>query len=271
MSTVNSLLDIEESLVATRIEFYKTISPIRPILDQAVSLFFEIMHLIGIVAKDTDDEIYIVEVLLTVFRRVAASYVLLESGLPDEARMQLRNALELHLIATDITYNDASLEEWKNSDTGEGPLEDPGSWYFTPRKICNRLKANEKGVYPDHAIFEAVGRDQDEGNSLWAEWKHISNQIHAHSRAQISKYTREFGTYQLLGRETEAAYSRDIQTYRTLVIAIVRRFAMIPKYQALFKGSIILASRATKFIDELSAVQEEMFAAGTALPIEDSA
>jgi hypothetical protein len=89
---IHTFQDIEKAVEITRQEYHKTTAPIKHLLKHVVSLFIELLELIGNVAKANDEEHYTLEVLIVTFRRVIASIILLESGLPQEAHMVLRNA-----------------------------------------------------------------------------------------------------------------------------------------------------------------------------------
>jgi hypothetical protein len=266
---VDSLRGIEESLKRTRNEFDKTTAPIRDILGKCVGLYFRAMGLTNAMAKPADDEIYTLEVLATAFRRAIASFVLLESGLPTEAHMLLRNYCELSLIAVDITYDKSSLEEWKQTVNDDLTRRDFEDWYFKVSKICTRIKVNEGNHYPEYERRLAIGTDQDERHSILGEWKYISNRsLHAHSRAQIAKYFRTAGSFQLLGLKTEENYRKDFEIYKTLVVSIISLLIGIPKYRELIGKNKNLAARANGFAKDFKEIQQEMVAAGTALPPE---
>lgn len=250
---VHSWQDIENALVETRQEFHKTTDPIRNLLDTAVSLFLEAADLMKSVAKDTDDERYALEVLATTFRRVVSSIVLLESGLADEAHMVLRNALELILIAIDIAYNRASLEEWKK--TIKDDLIEYDDWHFTKSKICKRIDKNEGSIYPK--------LERELALHTCEEWKVISNKsLHAHSQAQIRKLFDSSGNFQLLGRKTVESYERDFRTYQAIIFDIVTLLIGIPKYRDLIGKTEALSARRNRFVENYAKLKEELSITG---------
>lgn len=251
---IHSFQDIENALAETRKEFNQTTAPIKSLLDRAVSLFLETIDLIGAVAKDTDDERYSLEVLFTAFRRVVASIVSLKSGLPDETHMVLRNALELILVAVDITYNRVSLKEW--GKTVKDTLEDYDDWYFTKSKICKRIDKNEESVYPQLERKLALHTCE--------EWKVISNKsLHAHSQAQIRKLFDSSGNFQLLGRKTVESYQKDFRMYQAIIFDIVSLLIGIPKYRDLIGKNKALSARANKFAENYSKLKQELSVTGS--------
>lgn len=250
---IHNLQDIEKALLETRGEFHKTTAPIRSLLNRAISLFTESIGLIRTVAKDTDDERHALEVLAAAFRRVMASIVLLESGLPQEAHMVLRNALELMLIAMDITYNKSSLEEWKK--TIKDTLKEYDDWYFTKSKICKRIDKNERGMYPQLERELALHTGE--------EWKVISNKsLHAHSQAQIRQLFDSSGNFQLLGRKTVENYEKDLKLYQELIFDIVTLLIGIPKYRDLIGKTEALSVGRNRFAENYTKLKEELSAKG---------
>lgn len=248
---IHGLQDVENALLKTREEFHKTTVSIRSLLDRVVSLFLEAIGLIRAVAKDTDDERYALEVLATAFRRVIASVVLLESGLPQEAHMVLRNALELMLIVIDITYNRASLEEWKKTVNDELRNINHDEWYFSKRKVCKRINNNAGNVYPKLERKLAL--------HTCKEWELISNiSVHAHSQAQIRKLFDSSGNFQLLGRKTVENYEKDFKLYQELIFDIVSLLIGIPKYRDFISEAKGLSTRRNRFAEHYSKLLGEM-------------
>jgi len=250
---IHGLQDIEKALLETREEFRKTTVPIRSLLDRAVSLLLEAFRLIRAVAKDTDEERYTLEVLATTFRRVIASIVLLESGLAQEAHMVLRNALELMLIAIDITYNGVSLEEWEKTISED--LKDYDGWYFTKSKMCKRINNNEGNVYPE--------LERKLAQHTCKEWEVISNKsLHAHSQVQIRKLFDPGGNFQLLGRKTVEKYKGDFKMYQELIFDIVSLLIGIPKYRDLIGKTEGLSIARNKFAENYLKLKEELSVTG---------
>ena len=125
---VRSLQDIEESLLATRESFRETSNEVRYLLADSFALYFDFMELVKSWTTSNDEEVYVIEIVATVVRRVVASLVLLESGLPQEAHMVLRNALELVLVAIDVIHNSCSLETWKASAHDDVSIANGTEW-----------------------------------------------------------------------------------------------------------------------------------------------
>jgi len=266
---IHSFQDIEIALAKTREEVYNTTAPIRSLLDTAVSLFFEAADLMKSVAKDTDDERYALEVLATAFRRVIASVASLETGLPQEAHMILRNALELMLIAIDITYNRASLEEWKKTISDDLKDTNYDEWHFTKSKICKRINSNEGNVYPELERKLTLGIKGMSGHGICKEWQVISNMsVHAHSQAQIRKLFDSSGNFQLLGRKTVENYEKDFRQYQYFIVDIISLLIGIPKYRDLIGKTEVLSARRNRFAENYSKLLVEMNA--TAKIMEDN-
>jgi hypothetical protein len=256
---VHSLQDIEKALKETREEFCKTTIPIRDMLDMAVSQFVEAIDLTKAVAKDTDDEKYALEVLATAFRRVIASMVLLESGLPQEAHIVLRNALELMLIAIEIIYNRASLEEWKKTVNDDLKNINHDDWYFVKSKICRRIDKNEKNLYPELERRLALGLEGVSGHGICKEWQIISNMsVHAHSQAQIRQLFDSSGNLQLLGRKTVDSYEKDFAQYQIFIVNIISLLIGIPRYRDLIGRTESLSARANRFAENYSKLLTRM-------------
>lgn len=246
---VHSWEDLEKALKETREEFRKTTAPIKSLLDRAVSLFFESVDLIRTVAKDGDDEKYALELLATTFRRIVSSIVLLESGFPQEAHMVLRNAWEWQLIAIDIAYNRASLQEWEK--TTKEDLEDYDEWYFKTSKVYKRISNNEENVYPE--------LERKLAENTYEDWKRISNKsLHAHSQVQIRSLFDERGNFQLMGRKTIEHYKENYRLYQSIIFNIVSLLFGISKYRDLIGKNPILKERRDRFAANYANLQKEM-------------
>jgi len=251
---IHSFQDIEKAVEITRREYHKTTAPIRHLLDNIVSLFLELLELIGNVAKDIDEEHYPLEVLIVTFRRVIASIISLESGLPQEAHMVLRNALEWMLIAIDITYNKTSLAEWvKTSQYNEINYYE---WYFTPRRICQRIDIDSEGnIYPEP--------DRSLALHTYKEWINISNKsVHAHSHTQIKSLFSSTGTFQFLGRKTMDKYEIDFKMYQAIIFDIISLLIGIPKYRELIGKTESLATQSDNFANNYTKFREELRTTG---------
>lgn len=246
---IHSLQDFENALSETREEFRKTTAPIRHYLDSVAGLFLEGQTLISTVARDTDDERYALEVIAAAFRRVMASVVLLESGLPQEAHMILRNAIELMLIAVDIAHSTDSLIEWKKTVTDN--LKDYDEWYFRKSKICRRIDKNERDVYPELERKLAL--------HCCGQWELISNMsVHAHSQAQIRQLFDCKGNFQLLGRKETDAYQKDFIVYQEMIFDLVTLLIGIPKYRNSIGQVDALAVRRNQFAENYSTLRDQM-------------
>src|SRR3989344_4821094 len=183
---VRNFSEIEQAVSETRGKYRELTDSVRAILDDAVGLYFKTIGLIRKVANDADDEKYAMEVFAVAFRRILSSLVLLESGLPQEAHIVLRNALELMLIGVDITYNPTSLAEWKKTIKEEDSSTNYDDWYFKKSKMCKRIEANEGGCYPELERQLSLGDEGKEGRGICKEWEFISSaSVHAHSQKQI--------------------------------------------------------------------------------------
>lgn len=253
---IHSFQDIENAVKITRQEYHKTTAPIRYLLDGIVSLFLELLDLIGNVAKNTDEERYILEVLIITFRRVIASIILLESGLPQEAHMVLRNALEWILIAIDITYNKTSLKEWEK--TSQYDVTDQEEWYFKPSKTFKRIDNNEGNIYPE--------LDRSFAQHTYKEWINISNKsVHAHSHSQIKNLFNSTGTFQFLGRKTIDKYKSNFKMYQELIVDIVSLLIGIPKYRDLIGKTEALTVQRDSFARNYKKITEELRTTGRVL------
>ncbi len=238
------------ALDQTRKAFYVIAKPEWGILEEAINLFFDQMVLIGAVAQKTDDEKYIVETLITAFRRVFASAVLLESGLMQEAQMQLRNAIDLMLISIDITYSKSSLDEWKKTEKDNLREEFSKDWYFSKQKICKRIKLNEENIYPDLERDLAVDPNGEFNWSLAKEWVKISNEVlHTYSQAQLRSLFDDFGSFQLLGLKDKSGYKESFKTYSKIILTIISLLIGVPRYRKMIGKSIQLTSQANNFAE----------------------
>lgn len=215
---------IEAALLTTRETFRKITGGVRSLLDDSFALYFDFMTLTESWIKSDDEEVYAVEILAVVVRRIVASLALLESGLPQEAHMILRNALELMLVSIDVTYDEQSLEKWKATAQEALKKSDHKRWYFTPKRILERITASAGGVYP--AIERALASD------IYSEWKLISNiSLHAHSYAQIRSLSDGSGNFQLLGLRKADDYAKDFRQYGVLLFNVVSILMGIPRYR----------------------------------------
>jgi hypothetical protein len=251
---IHGFQDIEKSIEITRQEYHKTTTPIKHILESPINLLIESLRLIGNVAKLNDEEHYILEILIVAFRRLIASIISLESGLPQEAHMVLRNTLEWKLIAIDITYNKNSMVEWiKTSQANE---IDNNDWYFTPRKIWLRIEVDKENmIYPklENSLAE----------NIYKEWKLISNKsLHAHSHLQIKQLFTSDGTFQFLGRKTVDNYEINFRTYKAIIFNIVSLLVGIPKYRELIGKTETLKIQRDNFAIHYAKIRDESVASG---------
>jgi hypothetical protein len=215
----------------------------------------ELLELIGQVAKADDEEHHTLEILIVTFRRVIASIILLESGFPQEAHIVLRNALEWMLIAIDITYNKASLDEWKQTVIDDLKDINHDDWYFFTSKICKRIDKNEEKVYPELETKLSM--------HIRKEWQVISNMsVHAHSLSQIKNLFSSTGTFQFLGRKTTDKYEIDFNVYQGIIFDIVSLLFGIPKYRKLIGNTEILAVQREKFARNYVKIRDELQTSG---------
>lgn len=228
-------------------------------MEVPISLYFDLNDLIKTVSSEADDERYAVEVLASAFRRTLASYVLLESGLPHEAHIVLRNALELMLIAIDITYDEISLMEWKKTVNEDLKEIDYNNWYFKKKNICERIKLNRKSKYPELDRNMAIGLESNNGNGICKEWEVISNMsVHEHSQAQIRKHFDSNGDFILLVRKKNENYENDLKQYRIFIMNIIALLLGISKYKDLIGKTTFLLERANNFAQNYSLLQQEI-------------
>lgn len=224
---IKSLEDIIKNLQNNRDHFLISSPPVNE-LSESISVLIECLTLISKVAKIEDDEHFILEVLVIAYRRVFASFSLLMSGFYQEAQMILRNAIELLLIAIDITYNKSSLDEWKKT-YDEDLKVNFDEWYFKKSKICSRIELNKNSIYPD--------LERTAARFLCKEWENISNEaLHAHSLAQIKGLIDE-GRVQLTGVKSE--YGKDLNIYARIILNIVSFILGIEKYENLLKKNFL--------------------------------
>jgi hypothetical protein len=237
--------DIIEILKNGRQNFYKNSEIARNRLSEVFDLYFDVVELIKKVTSDKDQERLILEAIGIAFRRLLSSFIMLESGFNQEARMLLRNFLEYILIIIDITCNSDSLNEWEKTEHDN--LDDKSdAWYFKPQKIIERIKSDTKRTYPPEEKINA--------ENAYSEWKNISNQVlHAHSRAQTQKIFKK-GFIELFGWYSEEGYRRGFGVYREFLIALTQETIFIPKYKEkiekdgeLLASAISIAQKFTKY------------------------
>lgn len=209
---MRSFGDLEKALARTRNQFQALASSKSGILSRSFDLYFEGLRILSSLLKEGDSEIQPVIVLAGAVRRVFASYVLLESGLPQEAQMILRNGLEHMLVAIELIHDERARSKWaetaQNSEEGT-----EGQYYFKPRKCFQRITKD------DSAYSEL---DRSLADHIYKEWKKISNQtIHLHSKQQISALLAEKGSFQFLGLKETGKYARDFKTLAGIIFDIV--------------------------------------------------
>lgn len=219
---IRDLEDIIKFLKNGRIDFYKNTKNIRSELSQVFTLYFDLLEIIKKVVSDKDQERFILEATGIAFRRLLSSFIMLESGFNQEARMLLRNFLEYALIIIDIIYNNVSLNEWEKTEYDN--LDNKSdAWYFKPRKIINRIKLDTEGIYPPEEKFNA--------ENIYSEWENISNQVlHAHSRSQTKKIFKD-GFIEVYGWYSGEGYRKGFGVYREYLIALIQEIIFIPKYK----------------------------------------
>jgi len=248
---IHSLQDIENSLSETRREFNRTTAPIRSLLDDTVSLYFEARDLIGTVAKNTDEERHVLEVLAVSFRRIMASFVLLESGLLREAQMVLRNAFEWWFIAMDITYDKESLEAWKKTSEEDLMNANRKEWRFKPSLIHKRIEKNEGKIYPEHI--------RRLSQHTYKEYDKLSREaVHAHSRTQIITLFDSRGTMTFLERKTVENYKIDFKLFQSLIYNLTTLWIDIPRYRDLLFEPKNITARTKRFLDRYAKLQKQI-------------
>lgn len=222
VNQVKNFNDILESLINGRKKFHKDNEFIKLRLAEVFDLYFSSTDLIKKVVLKDDKEKLILEVISISFRRILSSFFLLESGFAQEARMLLRNFLEYLLIIIDITYNPASLAEWKKTEHDN--LDDRSNpWYFSAGKVKDRIESDTSDIYPVEEKANTI--------NAYSEWIKISNQIlHAHSRAQTGNIIKQ-GNLELFGWYSLADNKKHFNVYRELLLALVQEVIFIPKYR----------------------------------------
>lgn len=228
------------------------------VLEDAVNLFFEQMALIREVVTKEDEERYSIEVVLVASRRIIASLALLESGLPQEAHMLLRNAIELMLIFIDITHNKQSLEKWKKTESEDLINSQHKDWYFSKSKVCIRIEEDTDKLYPPEERKLAIGDPETDTWSLSKEWKKISNQsLHAYSQAQLRPLFKE-GEFQFLGLKKRRKYNEDFFIYAQIFFNLTFLLMGIPKYARLVHESFALKTSLNSFKTHYLSLKREM-------------
>lgn len=256
---VTNFKDLLDSLSETRKKFYATVLSETQPLEAVVNLFFHLIGLIRIVAKESDHERFSIEVLSTAFRRVIASIVLLESGLSQEAHMLLRNSLEFMLIGIDITYNSSSLEKWKQTINDDLDNNFPDEWYFKKSKICKRIEDNEHNLYPDLERKLVIGVTGSNRYGICQEWERISNKsLHAHSQAQLRDLFNRTGQFRLLALKKKDRYKTDFIEYSRFIWEIINVLYGIPKYRKLIGENTALTVQTNHFVDQYKKIMEKI-------------
>jgi len=229
---INNLAELENSLLLMRTEFNQSIKSIKYILEKPINLLLSWMKIIKSVTTNTDDERYILEILVTAFRRIISSCALLESGFIRESLIPIRNYQELMLIAIDITYNQKSLLEWKRSDEDVLLMNSREGWYFKKAKICTRIGEDKENIYPEYARNLAIGKEQGTGRSLCREWNIISNIAgHEHTSSQIRQILKKTGHFSILERASVQTCQGIFENYRLFLFDIISLLIRIPKYR----------------------------------------
>ncbi|MCL5992146.1 MAG: hypothetical protein M1419_08605 [Bacteroidetes bacterium] len=250
--------DILTTLNEVRGDFHKVTSEFKYILEEPISLYFDLNKLIGFVAEEGDDEINIGQVCLTAFRRVISSFVLLESGFSFEASIVLRNAIELILIGIDITYKKDSLKQW--IETLDDNLEENGDELEFARKIYYRVmndKTNQ--IYPQDVRESVILEKTDKGNGIFEEWKRISNvSLHAHSKAQIIPLFYKKGEFLLFTKKNPNDYKTDFYQLRNYIMNIISILRFIPKYVERLHEREVFFEQTKDIVNRFMNIQDKM-------------
>jgi len=249
---VNNWQDIQNAIVETRQEFQKTTTPIKNLLESAVSVLFEALDLLSSVINKTDDETYTLKLHITAFGRIIAALATLESGFLDEAQMILRNAIELEIIGIDIFYNKASLDIWKKTDKEDLFLN--GDWNIKVKNSYEKIKEDKKNIYPHYEIVHV--------EHLRKQWKKFSNMtIHVHSREQIDKLYTPEGHFSLIRRPNLGGCKQYFNTYQNIIFNIsVHLYEILkrPKYLNLINKNKDLLNKANTFHKNYIRLKEEI-------------
>lgn len=256
---ITNFAELENSLLVMRTEFNQSIKSIKYIIEEPINLLLNWIKIIKSVAANTDDERYILEVLVTAFRRIISSCALLESGFIRESLIPIRNYQELMLIAIDITYNQQSLLEWKKSDKDELIIDSRENWYFRKASICKRIEEDKENIYPEYARNLAVGKEKGKGRSLCREWNIISNIAgHEHTSSQIQQLLKTPGHFSILERASVQTCQGIFENYRLFLLDIISLLIRIPKYRDKISSDSSLLEEANRLSHEYDELINEI-------------
>jgi hypothetical protein len=222
--------DMMASLNEVRLKFYENSKEAELLLEEVINLWIDTRKLIANVVEQGDEEINILKVLDTAFRRIISSFILVESGLIKEAGIISRNAIEFIMIAIDIAYSKESLRIWIESENDN--IEEYGNWHFTAKKIHCRIKCDVGNIiYHEWERNMVILEDNGKGNGLYAEWKRLSNtNVHAHSKAQLSNLYDSQGKFYLFWHKESGEYLTHFNQLRNQIMIIISIMLFIPKY-----------------------------------------
>lgn len=250
--------DMISSLNEVRLKFYENSKEEEPLLDEVFNLLIGTRELIASVVEQGDEEINILKVLDTAFRRIASSFILIESGLIKEAGIILRNAIEFIMIAIDITYSKESLRIWIESENEN--IEEFGNWHFTAKKIHCRINCDVGNIiYPEWERNMVILENNGKGNGLYAEWKRLSNtNVHAHSKAQLSNLYDSHGKFYLFCHKEAGEYLTDFNQLRNQIMLIISIMLFIPKYYNKLAEREDLLDSKTDIVTRFLNIQKKM-------------
>jgi len=243
---MNSFAEMVEALADTRARFETAIGDRRNPLAGSFALLFRAFHELALGLKEGDPEVHGIAVLMGAARRVFSSYVLLESGLPQEAQIILRNAIEHMLVGMELCNDSDAVEKWL-ADGQERHSTDGRSHHFKPRE-CEKRIARLRGPYS--------GFERHLAKQSLEEWRRISNQaVHLHSKHQIDKLLDGRGGFQFLGLKSGTAYEKDLVTLARIVFDITGILLGIPRLRE-------ATTKDKEFHDLYYQVQSECMAGG---------
>lgn len=209
-------------------EYKEHVGESEKLYQQTVDLFFVLLDLLTSVTKEDDEDIYVMEVILTAARSVFSSTHLYRAGYFKEAHQIIRHTIELMLITIDITCNSKSMNKWRGTMNEDGDAE--YEWYFKKQKICSRIKEDGVGTYPDWEKFTALGLGDKKRQGLCQEWKSISNQsVHARSLSQIRKLIGKEGKFAIFSLKSEGEYRKDFFEYANIMFTLCQQLLALKR------------------------------------------
>lgn len=254
-SKLHSLIDIEIKSISNLILYDRTPCKEWELLERALTTYVRAHDLQLKISAENPIKPSALDIHLDGIRKLIAAYCMFRVGMDSEARIYLRNHIELMGTALEISYDDEQEALWNESTN---PPDVNSGYPFGKMRSLERITKNERGIFNSDTVSHA--------QYLIDEWKKISTQ-HCHElcKFQVDSNVSEHGV-RLFTDPNPTIKRHQILQLTALISNGIKTLVNIPGYQELIdssededvlkKKSWILSSDAS-IAQELDKVKDE--------------